>query len=88
MTKVDILEMLNTLIIEEGGNAVMLDDLLVECGLDSFSYCSLFLGIEDYIEKTVGVEVFDSYSISRIQPTKLLVSSFVDKIHTEVSNGN
>ena len=46
MNRQDILEFINNVIEEEHGNSVKEDQLLIECGIDSFGYAILWTSVE------------------------------------------
>ena len=56
MTRIEILEMINTIVEEEHGVRLTEDNLLTECNIDSFGYAMLWLGIEAKLEEVSGIE--------------------------------
>ena len=71
MTRVEILNMINSIIEEEHGNRLIESNLLTECNIDSFGYAMLWLGIEAKLEEVCGVE-------------RLLGKGYVDGLDYEV----
>lgn len=78
MNRQDILEFINEIILEEHGNAVTEDQLLIECGIDSFGYAILWISINQKydIEEVKGTD-------SKIDYNTLLVSDVIDYITTK-----
>lgn len=78
MNRQDILEFINEIILEEHGNVVTEDQLLTECGIDSFGYAILWISINQKydIEEVNGID-------SKINYNTLLVSDVINYIITK-----
>ena len=78
MNRQDILEFINEIILEEHGNVVTEDQLLIECNIDSFGYAILWISINQKydIEEVKGTD-------SKIDYNTLLVSDVIDYITTK-----
>lgn len=78
MNRQEILEFINEIIVEEHGNAVTEEQLLVECGIDSFGYAILWISINQKygIDEVKGID-------SKINYSTLLVSDVIDYIVTK-----
>lgn len=84
MNRQDILYIINEIIEEEHGSAVTEDSTLIECGIDSFGYALLFVGLEGQIEEKTGVKVFDKDIIKDINPNSLKVSELLDMVEEKL----
>lgn len=80
MNRQDILEFINEIILEEHGNVVTEDQLLIECNIDSFGYAILWISINQKydIEEVKGVD-------SKINYNTLLVSDVINYVITKDS---
>lgn len=78
MNRQDILEFINEIILEEHGNVVTEDQLLIECNIDSFGYAILWISINQKydIEEVKGTD-------SKIDYNTLLVSDVINYIITK-----
>lgn len=84
MTRKEILDIINEIIEEEHGNRVTERSILMECGIDSFGYAMLFVGLEAKILEVTGIKVFDPKVLSEINPSTLLVSALLDDIEAKL----
>ena len=80
MNRQDILEFINTVIEEEHGNAVTEEQLLIDCGIDSFGYAIFWTTIE----ARYGVELA-KYVDKNVDYTTLTVSNVIDMILDNVN---
>lgn len=59
MTRAEILSKINKIIKEEHGNEVTEDNIITDCGIDSFGYAILWIGLEnDIIDKPEDIVLF------------------------------
>lgn len=80
MNRQEILEFINEIIVEEHGNAVTEEQLLIECGIDSFGYAILWTSIE----AKYGV-VFSKEESNNIDYTTLTVRNMLDMIENKIN---
>ena len=80
MNRQDILEFINTVIEEEHGNAVTEEQLLTECGIDSFGYAILWTSIE--AKYGVG---FSKEESNNIDYKTLTVRNMLDMIENKIN---
>ena len=78
MNRQDILEFINEIILEEHGNKVTEDQLLIDCGIDSFGYAILWIKKKKKydIDEVKGID-------SKINYNTLLVSDVINYIITK-----
>lgn len=84
MNRQEVLYIINEIIEEEHGSAVTEDSILIECGIDSFGYALLFVGLEGQIEEKTGIKVFDKDVVKDINPNNLKVSELLDMIEEKL----
>lgn len=80
MNRQEILEFINEIIVEEHGNAVTEEQLLIECGIDSFGYAILWTSIE----AKYGV-VFSKEESNNIDYKTLTVRNMLDMIENKIN---
>lgn len=80
MNRQDILYIINEIIEEEHGSAVTEDSTLIECGIDSFGYALLFVGIESQVLNCSGKKVFTDKVFGNINPSEISVKELIDII--------
>lgn len=80
MTRKEILDIINEIIEEEHGEIVCEDNVLADCGIDSFGYALLFVGLEGTIEEQTGVKVFGPKVLNEVNPSKITVKELLDMI--------
>lgn len=80
MNRQEILEFINEIIVEEHGNAVTEEQLLIECGIDSFGYAILWTSIE----AKYGV-VFSKEESNNIDYTTLTVRNMLDMVENKIN---
>lgn len=80
MTRTEILNVINEIIEEEHGEIVCEDNVLADCGIDSFGYALLFVGLEGTIEEQTGVKVFGPKVLNEVNPSKITVKELLDMI--------
>ena len=80
MNRQEILEFINEIIVEEHGNAVTEEQLLVECGIDSFGYAILWTSIE----AKYGIR-FSKEESSNIDYKTLTVRNMLDMIESKIN---
>lgn len=80
MTRIEILNVINEIIEEEHGNKLEEDQLLTECGIDSFGYAMLWLGLVAKIQDETGTEVFSKDELKQISYEGLTVTKLLDMI--------
>ena len=64
MNRQEILEFINKVIEEEHGNVVEEDQLLIDCGIDSFGYALLWASIEGEFKQDLGKKIMSSVDYS------------------------
>lgn len=84
MNRQEVLYIINEIIEEEHGSTVTEDSTLIECGIDSFGYALLFVGLEGQIEEKTGIKVFDKDVVKDINPNNLKVSELLDMIEEKL----
>lgn len=84
MTRTDILNVINDIIEEEHGTKVTESQLVTECGIDSFGYAMLWLGLVENIRVKTGIEVFSKEELKSIEYTDLTVSRVLDMIESKL----
>lgn len=84
MTRTEILNVINEIIEEEHGVKVCEESILADCGIDSFGYALLFVGLEGTIEEQTGVKVFGPKVFSEINPSKVTVKELLDMIEEKL----
>ena len=80
MTRKEILATINEIIEEEHGTAVTEDSNLLDCGIDSFGYAMLFVGLEAKILEVTNIKVFDQKVLSELKVAELTVKQLLDMI--------
>lgn len=80
MNRQEILEFINEIIAEEHGNAVTEEQLLIECGIDSFGYAILWTSIE--AKYSVG---FSKEESNNIDYKTLTVRNMLDMIENKIN---
>jgi acyl carrier protein len=75
MNRSEILEFINEVILEEYGTAVSEDNLLTDCGIDSFGYAILWTSVEAKYECKLSKEV-----MSAVDYDKLTIKDMIDMI--------
>lgn len=81
MTREHILSKINKIIEEEHGESVTEEDLLADCGIDSFGYAMLWLGMENDIVKTPdGAKVFSKEYLDAVDYSTLTVADVITVI--------
>lgn len=80
MNRQEILEFINEIIVEEHGNAVTEEQLLIECGIDSFGYAILWTSIE----AKYGV-VFSKEESNNVDYTTLTVRNMLDMVENKIN---
>lgn len=80
MTRKEILEIINNIIVEEHGVPLSEENLLTECGIDSFGYAMLWLGLVAEIQGITGIEVFNKEELKQISYDGLTVGVLIDMI--------
>lgn len=84
MNRQEVLYIINEIIEEEHGSAVTEDSTLIECGIDSFGYALLFVGLEGQVEEKTGIRVFDKDTLKDINPNSLKVSELLDMVEEKL----
>ena len=84
MTRADILNVINEIIEEEHGVAVSESNTLADCGIDSFGYAILFVGLEGVIEDQTGIKVFGPKVLSELNPSEVTVKELLDMIEEKL----
>ena len=84
MTRKEILVAINEIIEEEHGSVVTEDSRLIECGLDSFGYAMLFVGLEAKVLESTGVKVFEPEILSNLKSSDMLVKDLVDLVEAKL----
>ena len=84
MTRTEILNVINEIIEEEHGEVVCESNTLSDCGIDSFGYAILFVGLEGAIEDQTGIKVFGPKVLSEINPSKVTVKALLDMIEEKL----
>ena len=84
MTRADILNVINEIIEEEHGEIVCESNTLADCGIDSFGYAILFVGLEGAIEDRTGIKVFGPKVLSEINPSEVTVKELLDMIEKKL----
>lgn len=80
MNRQDILEFINEIIVEEHGNTVTEEQLLVECGIDSFGYAIFWTTLEAKYSVELAKHVDKN-----VDYTTLTVSNVIDMILDNVN---
>jgi acyl carrier protein len=75
MNRSEILEFINEVILEEHGTAVSEDNLLKDCGIDSFGYAILWTSVESKYECKLSKEV-----MSTVDYDKFTVKDMIDMV--------
>ena len=75
MNRQEILEFINSIIEEEHGVAINEDNLLTDCGIDSFGYAILWTSIEAKYECKLSKEI-----MSAVDYDKFTVKDMIDMI--------
>ena len=84
MTRTEILNVINEIIEEEHGEIVCESNTLADCGIDSFGYAILFVGLEGAIEDQTGIKVFEPKVLSEINPSEVTVKELLDIIEEKL----
>lgn len=84
MTRKETLNVINEIIEEEHGVCVGEDSILSDCGIDSFGYAILFVGLEGAIEDQTGIKVFGPKVLSEINPSEVTVKELLDMIEEKL----
>lgn len=84
MTRTEVLNVINEIIEEEHGSVVSEEDILASCGIDSFGYAMLFVGLDGRIEKSTGIKVFEKDALKEIDPNTLVVKELLDMIESKL----
>jgi len=75
MNRQEILEFINKVIEEEHGTKVAEDQLLIDCGIDSFGYAILWTSVEAEYECNLSKEV-----MSTVDYSTLTVRDMIDMV--------
>ncbi len=84
MDRQNILDIINDIIEEEHGSVVTEDSTLIECGIDSFGYALLFVGIESQVLNCSGKKVFTDKVFGNINPSEISVKELIDIIEEKL----
>ena len=84
MNRQEVLYIINEIIEEEHGSAVTEDSTLIECGIDSFGYALLFVGIESQVLNCSGKKVFTDKVFGNINPSEISVKELIDIIEEKL----
>lgn len=84
MTRKEIQDIINNIIVEEHGKALEECDLLTDCGIDSFGYAMLWLGLVAEIQSITGIEVFNKEELKQISYDGLTVGVLIDMIEAKL----
>lgn len=75
MNRQDILEFINNVIKEEHGKEVTEEQLLTDCGIDSFGYAILWTSVESEYDCKLSKEV-----MSTVDYAKFTVKDMIDMV--------
>jgi acyl carrier protein len=84
MTRIEILNIINEIIEEEHGNKLEEDQLLTECGIDSFGYAMLWLGLVAKVQERTGITVLSKDELKQISYDGLTVKNVIDMVESKL----